>query len=489
MKNRIIKLVIIIGFLCPVAAINYSEDVSQIIYENCTECHRQGEIGGFLPLTNFTDVYNNRNWISAAISIPDDYRHGQPMMPPWQPDREYSTLVGERFLEDSQIQLFLDWIDDGAEQGNPAYEHPIPEFPEGSAIGDPDYVLTMEESTFIEGNYEDYYRCFVFESISDYDVYTTAMEVRPGNNEAVHHTLVVAVPPGSTDELVAEDSQYGYDCYGDFRVPIMSDLLGGYAPGTKPNRWKHGLAQKIPAGWDLIVQMHYAPVLEDMYDLSEINIFTIDSDLVEREVDSFTMINTTFALPPHQITEIHETVYVPNDVSIVSFFPHAHLLGQSWEVYAVTSSNDSIPFVKINNWDFDWQNFYYPEYMLHIPGGSTVHAKAVYDNTTNNPNNPNNPPQYVFWGDDTTDEMFYLPISYVPYQDGDELLSLSDIEFILGDINFDSTVNIIDVVLMVNYILDAGNLSEDQISVSDYNQDGSVDILDIVDIINYILAL
>ena len=85
--------------------------------------------------------------------------------------------------------------------------------------------------------------------------------------------------------------------------------------------------------------------------------------------------------------------------------------------------------------------------------------------------------------------MFYLPISYVPYQDGDELLSLSDIEFILGDINFDSTVNIIDVVLMVNYILDAGNLSEDQISVSDYNQDGSVDILDIVDIINYILAL
>jgi hypothetical protein len=489
MKNTIIKLVIIIGFLCPIAAINYSEDISPIIYKNCTECHREGEIGGFLHLTNFTEVYNNRNWISAAISIPDDYRHGQPMMPPWQPNLDYSSLVGERFLTENQIQLFTDWINEGGAQGDPNLEYPTPEFPEGSAIGEPDYILTMEESTIVEGNYEDYYRCFVFEPISDEDIYITAMEIRPGNNEAVHHTLVVAVPPGSANELNEEDEQYGYECYGDFRVPIMTDFLGGYAPGTKPNEWKHGLAQRIPAGWDLIVQMHYAPVLEDMEDLSEINIFTIDDNLVEREVDSFTMINTQIVLPPHQITEVHETVYVQDDVSIVSFFPHAHLLAQSWEVYAVTASNDSIPFIQINNWDFDWQNFYYPEYMLHIPEGSTVHAKAVYDNTTSNPNNPNSPPQYVFWGDDTTDEMFYLPISYVPYEDGDEFLSLGAEELILGDINYDGTINIIDVVLIVNYILDSGELSGDQIVVSDYNGDGSVDILDIIDIINYILAL
>ena len=489
MKNTIIKLVIIIGFLCPVAAINYSEDISQIIYENCTECHREGEIGGFLPLTNFTDVYNNRNWISAAISIPDDYRHGQPMMPPWQPDREYSTLVGERFLEDSQIQLFLDWINDGAEQGDPLSEHPIPEFPEGSSIGTPNMVLTMEESTQIQGNYEDYYRCFIFDLDSDEDIYYSAMEVRPGNNEAVHHTVIVAVPPGSADALDSQDDQYGYECYGGFGVSVMTDLLGGYAPGTKPNKWNNGLAQKIPSGWDLIVQMHYAPVLEDMEDLTEINIFTIENNLVEREVDAYTMIDPTFVLPPHQITEIYNTQYVSQDISVVSFFPHSHLLGKSWEVYAVTASNDSIPFIQISNWDFDWQNFYYPEYMIHIPAGSTIHAKAVYDNTTNNPNNPNNPPQYVFWGDGTSDEMFFLPIFFVPYQDGDEFLSLGVEESISGDVNYDGEINIIDVVLIVNYILDPGGINDDQIILSDYNEDGAVDILDIVDIINYILAL
>ena len=51
-----------------------------------------------------------------------------------------------------------------------------------------------------------------------------------------------------------------------------------------------------------------------------------------------------------------------------------------------------------------------------------------------------------------------------------------------------SALNVIDVVLIVNYILDAGEFSSDQISISDFNSDGSVDILDIVEIINYILG-
>ena len=156
-------------------------------------------------------------------------------------------------------------------------------------------------------------------------------------------------------------------------------------------------------------------------------------------------------------------------------------------MFAPTALNDTIPFIRINNWDFDWQNYYYPEYMLHIPAGSTIHGIATYDNTPNNPENPNNPPQYVFWGDGTTDEMFFLPILYVPYNEGDEDIALGDIEYLMGDINFDNEVNILDVVLIVGYILDSQEFSNDQILYSDMNQDGTVDILDIVVMINLIL--
>ena len=154
----------------------------------------------------------------------------------------------------------------------------------------------------------------------------------------------------------------------------------------------------------------------------------------------------------------------------------------------VIEENSIIPFIKINNWDFDWQNYYYPEYMLHIPAGSTIHATAIYDNTSDNPDNPNDPPQYVWWGDGTTDEMFFLPILYVPYQEGDENLSLGDNNNLVGDVNFDGDLNVIDVVLIVNFILNTEEFSSDQISASDVNDDGSVDILDIVEIVSQILS-
>ena len=491
MKNRISKLVKIVfiylfsGFLF--ADVNFSEHISPIIYNNCTECHRAGEIGSFLPLTNFDEVFSSKEIIAYTIAPDSALRHGEPIMPPWPPDRDYSSLVGERALTENEIHMFLEWIETDAEQGDPSLESSIPDFPEGSAIGEPDIVLTMEESVHIEGNYEDYYRCFIFDLESEDEIFYTAMEVRPGNNEAVHHTVIVAVPHGAADFLDEEDEEYGYECFGGFGINEITDLLGGYAPGTKPNKWNNGLAQSIPAGWDLVVQMHYAPVSEDMEDLSEINIFLTDEDDVDRVIESFTMIDPYIIIPPHEIVEIERTQYVSSDISVVSFFPHSHLIGQSWEVYATAPNGEVIPFIKINNWDFDWQNYYYPEYMLHIPSGSTIYATATYDNTANNPNNPNDPPEWIFWGDGTTDEMFFLPILYVPYQEGDENISLSS--SLSGDVNFDSQLDVLDVVMIVNFVLGTENFSYNQIQSSDMNEDGVVDILDIVQVIQEILYL
>jgi hypothetical protein len=100
--------------------------------------------------------------------------------------------------------------------------------------------------------------------------------------------------------------------------------------------------------------------------------------------------------------------------------PHMHLLGKSISSWAITPTNQTIPLIEIEDWDFHWQGFYEFRNPIKIPGGSTLHSSATYDNTTNNYNNPSNPPQLVTAGEATTDEMMLLYFSYTLYFPGDE---------------------------------------------------------------------
>ena len=464
-------------------AINFSEDISPIIYNNCTSCHRPNEIGAFLPLENYQDVYNNRSLITYVIGGGDDLRHGNPIMPPWPPDRQFSTLLDERYLEDEEIDLIVSWVESGAIQGDPTLEYPMPEFPDDSALGEPDLIFEMEESYFIEGNYEDDYRCFVFSLDNEDEIELSAIEFRPGNREAVHHAIITYVPHGAADHLENLDDQYGYECYGGFNLNSTTDLIGGYAPGLTSIEYPETIGRTIPENSDILVQVHYAPLLTDQEDLSSINIFYKEED-IEREIEQYIFDYWEFVLPPNQVTTITRNLYIENDISMVNILPHCHLLGQSWEIYATTMQNDTIPIIRIPEWDFDWQSFYYPEYLLKIPGGSTLTATCTYDNTINNPDNPNNPPQWVYPGDGTNDEMFFIPIEYLEYQPGDEdiYLGLENQCLYVGDINEDNVLNVLDVVILVNTIL-----TPIENPCADLNSDSTTNILDIVILIEMIL--
>jgi hypothetical protein len=65
--------------------------------------------------------------------------------------------------------------------------------------------------------------------------------------------------------------------------------------------------------------------------------------------------------------------------------------------------------------------------MVKIPRGSTMIAEGVYDNTRQNLNNPFSPPQLVQEVQGSMrarDEMFQFIVTYVPYKEGDENISL-----------------------------------------------------------------
>jgi len=51
---------------------------------------------------------------------------------------------------------------------------------------------------------------------------------------------------------------------------------------------------------------------------------------------------------------------------------------------------------------------------------------------------------------------------------------------VLGDINADGAINILDVVIMVNFILDSQTPTDTEYTASDLNNDGTLNVLDIV---------
>lgn len=424
MKN----LLVIIIFSCFSFSIfsqevNFSEDIAPIIYNHCTNCHRSGEIAPF-PLTNYTQVKSWAPMIRYVTSIK--------YMPPWKPDHTYQNYQRENYLTEADIQKIADWVTQGTPQGNPALEPPLPVFPTGSQIGTPDLVLSFKQSYVHKGNNQDEYRYFVLPTGLTQAKDLVALEIRPGNKAIVHHALAWADTTGSARAADAQTPEYGYDDGSNNVLSTLNGQLPGYVPGMRPSIYTNDIAQRLPAGADLKIQLHYAPSPIDQKDSTTVNLF-----FAKRPATRFvkgtvmlplpgTLLNGPFVIPANQTREFHGTYTFSEEVSLLNVTPHMHKLGQWWKVYAVKPNKDTINLIKINEWDFNWQGTYSFKKPIILPKGTVVHAFAKYDNTVNNPENPNNPPRRISWGERTSDEMYYLPLTWVSYQPGDENLVLDN---------------------------------------------------------------
>ncbi len=385
-----------------------------------------------MALTNYEQI---AAW-APMIEYVTDIRY----MPPWKPDKSYSQFVGEKGLTEDQIQLIKDWVDAGTPQGDPNLEPPLPDFPEGSQLGTPDLVIAMEEPYYIEGNNQDDYRVFVIPSGLTEDKEIAAVEFRPGNKRALHHALIAYELDGDARAKDEETPEYGYEAFGGFGV-LTDGSFTGYTPGIQAVRYPLNIGKILPAGADILIQTHYAPLPTDEVDQSSLNIFfKPETEPITRLVQQLpiTPFNLdggflSFKIQPDEVVQFHATRNVAEDISILNVYPHCHLLGQDWEIFAVTPQNDTINIIRITDWDFNWQGAYTFQQLKRIPAGSVIHCYTTYDNTTSNPLNPNYPPQEVTWGEKTTDEMILVGLQYVPYMEGDEELIVATKEPTLID--------------------------------------------------------
>ena len=430
--KRVAKMCLVIfvfgGQFTANAQVTFTKDVSKIIYNKCTSCHRPGEIAPF-SLTNYNEVKGRASTIK--------YVTGSKYMPPWKADPTYQHYLSENYLTEPEIKTIADWVDAGVPYGNMLEEPPLPIFSEGSALGQPDMVVSFAKTHVHKGNRKDEYRYFVIPTGLQEDKILKAIEMRAGNKKIVHHALFFEDTEGRARQFDQKTPEFGFEGVSGFtnEEVILYNQFPGYAPGQKPLFFPDGMGQKLSKGSDLVVQIHYAPTSVDESDSTSINLFFADEkeEKVDRFVDDYVMLPfhlTTgawsFVIYPGTVRTFEGRMTLPEDRSIMGIFPHMHMLGKKWEVWLKRPDGTTENLIKINDWDFSWQSNYYFKKFMIAPKGSIIYAKATYDNTTNNPLNPSNPPKTVAWGENTTDEMFYLPILSVPYKAGDESVVFED---------------------------------------------------------------
>ncbi len=380
----------------PQRTVTFAHDIAPILYQNCTTCHRAGEVAPF-TLSSYGDAKKR----ARQIAIVTQSR----LMPPWKAD-SHGEFQDERRLTGQQIALLQKWAGEGAKEGNPAQTPPVPQFPAGWALGKPDLLVQPARAYTVDADGRDVYRCYVIPTDFAEDRYVSTIDVRPGNRAVVHHAIAYVDTSGAARKREAKtaDGNPGYPEFGGLGF-LPAGMLGGWAPGSLPHRLPADTGILLPKGADIVLEVHYHKDGKPETDHTQVALY-FNHGTVARPMHLFPLANTGLHIPPgDKDYVIRASLPVIFDATLLTIFPHMHVLGRQMTVTATLPDGTKKQLVDVPDWDFNWQGFYAYKQPIHLPAGSRIDLVAHYDNSTENPRNPNNPPKEVKWGEQTTDEM------------------------------------------------------------------------------------
>lgn len=386
------------------AKVTYAEHVAPIINRQCVPCHQPGQVAPF----SLVGYENAKKWAPMIVRTTQSKQ-----MPPWKAEPGYGEFLDARVLTAEELNILKDWKEGGTNRGDAKKEPKVALKTNSWPLGKPDLELKPSRSYTLGAEGDDVYRNFVLDYKFDQPTYIRAMDVQPGNNKIVHHVIAFIDNKGAADRLEAKskDGQPGYLSFGGPGF-APAGSLGGWAPGTNPFTWGPGKGMLIKPGSKIVLQVHYHKSGKIEQDLTKIGLY-FQKGPVDTQVDLMWLMRFNIDIPAGKAN--HEEVFkttLPTDITLYGVMPHMHLLGRKMEAKAELPDGSTVPLIRINDWDFNWQINYGYRKPLELPKGTKLTIRAVYDNSTDNPRNPSNPPKRVTWGEQTTDEMFLMIGAY-----------------------------------------------------------------------------
>jgi len=378
----------------------FYRDVLPILQQHCQVCHRAG---GIAPTA--LETYEDARRYAGAIRAATQKR----TMPPWFAEKGIGKFSNDPSLSDGEIAVLAAWAEANAPAGNAADAPPARKWTGRWTIPAPDVTVTMTEGVKIPAEGQADYTYEIVPTNFTEGRWVRTSEILPGMPENVHHAVVYVRPPGSpwlrhapvgkpfTAPMLATEEDRRDAMWTD------SDILLVYAPGSTPDNWPAGMAKYIPAGSDLVFQMHYTTNGKAGTDVTRIGLL-FSKEPPKQRVLTLQLTNDHFVIPPG-VPDYRVEAWgtLPNDALLLSFFPHMHLRGRRFE-YNIVHKDKSIETLLRVNYHFHWQMSYRLAEPLALKAGTELQAVAWYDNSRGNMHNPD-PDAAVRWGEQTSDEM------------------------------------------------------------------------------------
>lgn len=363
--------------------ITYCNQIVRILQKRCVECHREGDIGP-MDLTNYDDV---AAWSDMMLEVIRDNR-----MPPWQANPAHGKFANDRSLSVEEKQTLEKWVANGTPLGDTSLLPEPLKFADGWQLPqEPDVVIPVSSEPFVvpaKGAVR--YQYFQQSLSFDEEKWIKAMEVKPGNRAVVHHILVFDRIKGSDGNIQGHRS-----------------FFAGYVPGTRAKPFADGMAKRLPAGSELIFQVHYTTVGTEQVDQSHIGlVFVDDPSKLTHEIQTSSVFDARFRIPPKTSDyEVKAQLDKPLPAcDLLALSPHMHVRGKSYRYTALFPDGRKQVLLDVPKYDFNWQNEYRLEEKMAIPAGTQILGEAVFDNSDENLNNPD-PNQWVTFGEQTWEEM------------------------------------------------------------------------------------
>jgi tetratricopeptide (TPR) repeat protein/mono/diheme cytochrome c family protein len=389
--------------------ITFNKDIAPVLFQHCAACHRPGESGPF-PLLSYKDAKSRARQIAAVTR--------SRFMPPWLPDPGEYKFADEFRLSDAQITTIAHWVEQGAVEGAPSDLPPTPKFAEGWQMGSPDLVIKAEKPYQLPASGTDQYWNFIFRTPVNRTRWLKAIEIRPGDKRVVHHANVLV---DRMQSARAQEPSPGSG-FGGMEIKIESEAFDPdshflfWKPGTAPYTEPDGMALRLDAGTDLVLNIHLQPSGKAEWIQPSLGLY-----FTEQPATRFPMLlqlenDRKLDIPPGEKNFlVTDEFTLPEDVQLLAIYPHAHYVGKELQAFAKFPDGTQKSLIHIPSWDLNWQAVFRYETPVELPAGTVISMRYRYDNSDENIRNPNVPPKRVVGGNRASDEMAHLWLQVLPH--------------------------------------------------------------------------